>query len=189
MVNILKISSFLSLLFIFSFLPVISQEEEEEYHENIIDYSIKKSNYEKLLIGGNFSLTLGTITNIELSPTLGYMLSKNFSINAGPLFEYYANFYDKINYTIFGFKAFLRYFVYNNLYLHIENESLIANRQLQLLYNINSNSQLYIINNFLAGGGFRRPFVGKKGGIYLSVLWYVYPYFDYNPKIRIDFMF
>ena len=99
----------LMILFL-GFMPVIllAQTEEEEKESGLSD---------RLFFGGNFGLMFGTITNIEISPLVGYYITPRLAAGTGIRFEYYRDkgYYAPYHTTIFGGNVFSRYTIIKNL--------------------------------------------------------------------------
>lgn len=153
---------------------------------------------ERVFIGGNFGLQLGTYAYLEFSPVAGYWLTPRISVAAGPSFKYYSDPYGSSD--VWGWKGYTRFAIINDLsniipsalgisfYLHGEYESL----SFKTAYlGIQSDSPRQQINTVFAGAGISQP-VGSRGSINLTLLWVVDDggYMIYNnPEYRIEFVF
>ncbi len=68
---------------------------------------------ERIFFGGNFGLMFGTITDIQVSPVVGYWLLPRVAAAVGPSYRYYK---DRINSTaIYGGKAYLQFVVIQDI--------------------------------------------------------------------------
>jgi hypothetical protein len=156
---------------------------------------------ERLFFGGHFGLMFGTVTNIELSPIVGYRFTSRFSLAMGPKYQYYKeSIY--INTHIYGGRVFTRYMLIkdiNNLlpinlnagiFFHVEYEGL----SLEEKYFGTLGSPYegrFLLNSVLVGGGLSQQ-LGERGAINLMILWNLNgtentPYT--NPIIRVGFNF
>lgn len=155
---------------------------------------------ERLFFGGHFGLTIGTITNIELSPIVGYRFTPRLSLALGPKYQYYKEGIF-INTHIYGGRAFARYMLvkdFNKLvpinlnagvFFQTEYEGLSLEKK--YFGSIVSDDGRFLLNSVLVGGGVSQP-VGDRGALNITVLWNVNgtnntPYT--NPVIRIGFNF
>jgi hypothetical protein len=153
---------------------------------------------ERIYLGGNFGIQIGTFTYIELSPVIGYWLLPRLSIATGPSFKYYKDPYGSSD--VWGGKGYTRFVFVNDLgnllrvgwgtslFFHAEYEALSFKSE---YLGIVDGSQRKTIDTGLAGVGFGQP-VGQKGNINFTLLWTVYDsgYQIYsNPEYRIEFNF
>ena len=154
---------------------------------------------ERLFFGGSFALQFGTMTYIDVSPTVGLWVLPKVAIGAGPSFTYY-KFYNEET-SIYGGRVFLQYLLLNDLnnvlpiglhtgiFLHLEDEALSLESRYWKIYS--SDSGRFIANNVLFGGGIRQQ-MGRRSFMNLSVLWAIHDsgYLTHsNPDIRISFSF
>ncbi|MQY79864.1 MAG: hypothetical protein GH151_11815 [Bacteroidetes bacterium] len=154
---------------------------------------------ERLFFGGHFGLMIGTITNIELSPIVGYRFTPRLSLALGPKYQYYKEGIF-INTHIYGGRAFARYMLIkdlNNLvplnlnaglFFHTEYEGLSLEEK---YFGSPGYEGRFLLNSVLVGGGVSQP-VGDRGALNITVLWNINgtdntPYT--NPVIRIGFNF
>jgi hypothetical protein len=159
---------------------------------------------ERLFFGGNLGLMFGTITDIQISPVVGYWLLPRLAIAAGPTYRYYksTDYYNQVDKTsIYGAKAYAQLVVvqdissfipmgsHTGVFLHIEDEllSLKANFWKAPL---NPQGRFYV-NTVLFGGGISQQ-IGRKSSMDFMVLWPLNEsdYSIYNkPEIRVSFIF
>lgn len=85
---------------------------------------------ENLFVGGNFGLGVGSYTNINISPQIGYHLTPMFDVGAGINFQYVSEkFYDyngndlyKVSQLVFGGNVFGRFFPFRQGFIQIQPE-------------------------------------------------------------------
>src|SRR5664279_2012655 len=80
----------LAILFLASNFSMLAQSKKEDqfpYDQKSEDET--PAFKERLFFGGNIGLMFGTITDIELSPIVGYWLLPRLAIAAGPEYRFY----------------------------------------------------------------------------------------------------
>lgn len=143
--------------------------------------------------GGNVGAYFGDVTDIEISPLVGYRLTHNFSIGTGMTYIYY-NYQDPYGYqsystNMWGLRFFAREMVYRNFFAYGEMEFLNLNEP-----NIVSGElHNYTISTPFVGVGFSQP-LGGTTFTYLMILWNlnntdIYSPYYINPVIRVGFIF
>ena len=162
---------------------------------------------DRLFFGGNFGLQLGTVTNIEVSPIIGYKVTPRFSSGIGIRYEYYKDSrnipgYIPFETNILGGSLFSRYILIQSIE-EVIGLGLNASILVQAEYEILSLEKQYFevpstledgrfpLQSVLIGGGLYQP-VGRRSGLVLMVLWNLNqtassPYS--NPIIRLGFNF
>ena len=161
---------------------------------------------ERIFFGGNFGLQLGTITNIELSPLVGYKITPDFSAGTGIRYEYYKST-GKYGYSpsyrtfIYGSSVFTRYMFLRDLgdklrlgtgsalFAHAEYEVLSLEKKI-FEYPYTEEGRFFI-HSVLVGGGLFQP-VGRRGGVLFMVLWNLNESYDSpysNPIMRVGLIF
>lgn len=159
---------------------------------------------DKIFFGGNFGLQFGTITDIEISPIVGYWIRPRIAAGVGVTYEY---FHDKrfkpfeINTHIYGGRVFSRLVVIQDfnkmipigftgsVFAHAEYEGLSLERK-YFDYPTYGEGR-FLLNSVLVGGGLSQP-IGRKGAVYITILYNLNetmntPYT--NPIVRIGFSF
>lgn len=140
----------------------------------------------RLFFGGGLGLQFGSITLIEISPLVGYKVTPKFSIGVSPTYKYYKYnaYYGNVETNVFGGSLFSRYSIFENIFAHVEYET--------LFYNIHEPSyptSRKQFNSFFVGGGYNQN-IGGNSAMYILVLWNLNdtpdsPYM--NPVIRVGF--
>jgi hypothetical protein len=154
---------------------------------------------ERLFFGGSFGLQFGTITNIEVAPTIGIWLLPRVAVAAGPSFQYYKDPFGKT--AIYGGKTFLQLTLIQDLnniipiglnagiFVQGEYEGLSLERS--FFTGIPEETGRLYYDSFLAGAGISQP-TGKRSSMNITVLWCItdnsYGIYD-KPEIRITFYF
>lgn len=123
--------------------PDYNSDDEEELSE--LDFK------DRLYTGGNFWGQLGTITNIEIAPIVGYRITEEYSVGVGAKYNYY-----RINplngpavsTSIYGGSVFTRYILLEQFVAHAEFETL----NVELLNN--STIERRWVPIALVGGGY-----------------------------------
>lgn len=158
---------------------------------------------DRIFFGGNFGMQFGTITNIEVSPLVGYHITPRLSAGLGSRFEYFRDkgFIYPYETTIYGGSVFSRFIVIQNLGEGLNlglNTGVFAQAEYEMLslereyfeppYN---GTGRFLVHSVLVGGGIIQP-VGRRSAILISVLYNLNesarsPYS--NPIIRIGFNF
>jgi hypothetical protein len=127
-----------------------------------------------LLFGGNFWLSFGNPTFVDISPVVAYRLSDRMQIGTGIAFQYSKRTYYTVggNYgmesSIYGGRVFARYFPMPTFFGHAEYETV----------SIKYYDQLYLggeyrrdwVPGFLVGGGYNTP-LGGRAGIQMTILY------------------
>lgn len=126
--------------------------------------------WDKTYFGGNLSLSFGTITYIEVSPLMGYMVTPDFSVGAGATYMYFSRKYSnnyKVENSVYGGRTFLRYRVFENFYFHSEFESL--NNEVPLMNGTGDFTREWVPGFYIGGGIFQPTF--KRGGVSFFILY------------------
>ncbi|HUR11554.1 MAG TPA: hypothetical protein VM012_09305, partial [Flavitalea sp.] len=113
----------LFLVIVLSILSTVLQAQDEEQKAGGFDKS-------KLFFGGNFGLSFGTFTLINVSPQVGYRFNKTLAAGAGINFQYssfknrYTNpIYDyRDNFGVAGLNIFGRVYPIEYVLLQIQPE-------------------------------------------------------------------
>jgi hypothetical protein len=157
----LKIKIFL-LTFFFCLICSIHATAQRE-----IDPEMRPPLKDRLYYGGNFGMSFGTITFIDVSPLVGAMITTKLSGGVGATYQY---FNDKRfvggESSLYGGRVFGRYNVFPNFFAHTEYEMVNFD-----LYNMVSESfQREWVPGFFLGAGYFAPF-GNRGGANFTFLY------------------
>lgn len=82
---------------------------------------------DRIFFGGNLGLQFGTITNVEVSPLVGYRINNNLSAGLGLTYIYYKidfNNGNEFQTNIYGGRLFARRSIAEQFFLHAEYETL-----------------------------------------------------------------
>ncbi len=141
---------------------------------------------ERLFFGGNLGLNFGSLTYINISPTIGYRITDELGVGLGPAYSYFSDNRDKnYKYTTntYGGRLFGQYQLLENLLLYSEYEMInveVPNLLFTKLIREN-------ISSLFVGGGYTQPFGNGNSGVTLMLLYNVmesdYRIYE-NPIIR-----
>jgi hypothetical protein len=143
---------------------------------------------DRLFFGGSFGLSIGSYTDIEISPHVGYYITPRWAAGVGITYEYYNNKYhfvdpysgqtERFETYIWGYRIFTNYVILNNvndwiplgfnfrIFAHVEFEDLSYENRFFDYFATGRKMQ----NSFLVGGGLRFP-TGKRSSMNLTLLW------------------
>lgn len=182
-----------SLLLLFS-VPLKAQytEEEEQYapmstpagagdetptERNTADLS-QQSFYQRLVYGGNFQLSFGTVTFVEVSPRVGYMVTEDYIAGLGANFIY-SRIGEGFYYPGSPSSEFIVYggHLYNTYMVPFKPLPVVVHAEFEMLnydvFNRNSpESKREWVPGAYLGGGLYQRFNGG-GGIYFMALYNV----------------
>ena len=148
---------------------------------------------ENLRLGGNFGLAFGTITIVDISPSVGYQFTPMFQVGAGIVYNYYsdARWNPRFTTSTYGAGPYFQFRPiigsFRNVFFHAEYG----------LLNHDINRSPYRpeerewVHYPLIGGGAFLP-VGSNGGLTVSLLWNLYETdksLYTNPILRVGFSF
>ena len=159
--------------------------------------SISGNNFEnqpfskRLFIGGNVGLQFGTVTLIDISPSLGCWLNNRFAVGLGVNYQYYNDkrWSPAFSTSIYGGNVFGRFYIMDNLFAHVEYQLLNYETLLVDPYGVFNKSGRIYESYYLAGGGYSQSL---GGSFYMNIIalynFNESPYTLYqNPIIRIGF--
>lgn len=142
---------------------------------------------DKIFVGGNFGLQLGTSTYIEVSPLVGYNITPKLSAGIGVTYQYfhYNDGYYNLETNVYGGRLFGRYLINNYLFVHAEYEYL--NLEAFDFYP----RRRVDVESILGGGGYMQRF-GRNSALVAMILYNftesVYTPYN-NPVIRMGVIF
>jgi hypothetical protein len=123
---------------------------------------------DRLFWGGNLGAGFGTITNVDVSPTLGYMFFDRFGAGLGFTYQYYADkrYVPAVTLSITGARVFARLYPLEQLFLHGEYEFLSYTTNMYT----GIDKERINVSGLLGGGGYRYQ-VGGNSWAYLMILY------------------
>jgi hypothetical protein len=144
---------------------------------------------QRLIVGGNLGMQFGRYTFVDISPLVGYRLTNQFIVGLGATYIYYSvdDAFFKYNTHIFGGRTFAKYYLFENLFAHVEYELLNMEVVDDLTYQLVRTN----IPSLFIGGGYRQM-IGGRSAFELLLLYNVMeernsPY--QNPIVRAGFIF
>jgi hypothetical protein len=191
----------INLLVFMSFSTISGQKAKEEqlpFDQNEKDQAPPFK--ERLFFGGNFGLMFGTITDIQISPVVGYWLLPRVAVAAGPDYRYYKDM--DVATSLYGGKSYVQLVVIQDLnsfipmgvhtgiFIHVEDE-LLSLKSSFWKYPLPYTNDRFYVNTVLAGGGISQQ-IGRRSSLNFMVLWPLndsgYDIYS-NPEIRVSFSF
>jgi hypothetical protein len=178
-----------SLLIIFSTIGVSAQDTikaaPKQKNHNILD---------RMDFGGYLGAQFGDVTAVNISPLASYRVTNAFYVGLGFTYQYFKDnrYSPGYNSNSYGGNLFLRYFIWRDLFAHVEYAPLYIN---YYDYFDDGSGGYYKVKNstwvqdLMIGGGYRQ-WIGDRASVNIMVLWnvnesYYSPY--RNPIIRIGF--
>ena len=154
---------------------------------------------ERLFYGGSFGLMFGSVTDIKVSPVVGFWVLPRIAVAAGPTYMYYKDLMGKT--SVYGGRGYMQFVViqdlsrlipgsgHTGLFLHVEDE-LLSLKANFWKYPYNPRGRFFV-NTVLAGGGLSQQ-IGRRASVNFMVLWPLNePIYDLysKPEIRVSFTF
>lgn len=112
--------------------------------------------FDRVYTGGGFSMSFGTITYVDVSPIVGYMITEKLSAGFGVTYRYYKDKRFDFSTNIYGGRLFARYNIAKQFFVHTEYENLSFER---------FDRGREWIPGFFVGGGFSQP-IGNGGAAF-----------------------
>jgi hypothetical protein len=201
LINKTRTLSLVCLLALLSFSVISGQNSKED------QFPFEQGNTkatppvkERLFYGGSFGLMFGTITDIQVSPVIGFWVLPRVAVAVGPTYRYYKDQIDRT--AIYGGKGYLQFViiqdinsiipvgVHTGIFLHVEDELLSLKTSFWKNPPPYKTDRFYV-NTVLAGGGISQQ-IGRRSSLNLMVLWplndSVFEIYS-KPEIRISFIF
>ena len=130
---------------------------------------------DRIFIGGSLGLQFGSATYIDVSPLVGYNITKKLQAGIGFTYIYYKvkdpNYsYNNYETSIYGGRLFSRYYILQNLFAHAEYEILNMEVPAEIGGTGNFNYIRDNITSVMVGGGYAQP-IGSNAALLLMVLW------------------
>jgi len=124
---------------------------------------------DRIYFGGNLGFQFGTITNVEVSPIVGYRINERLSAGLGVTYIYYKIDFDNrpdFETNIYGGRLFGRYRITDQIFAQAEYESLNLE-----FFDINDGRvKREWVPGLFVGGGFFQP-IGKNAGFSIMALY------------------
>lgn len=200
-INLSRILFSVCLLVLLSFSVISGQNsKEDQFPYDQGNKDVAPPVKERLFYGGSLGLMFGTITDIQVSPVIGFWILPRVALAVGPTYRYYK---DQINRTaIYGGRSYLQFVViqdinslipvgvHTGIFLHVENELLSLKTSFWKNPPPYKTDRFYV-NTVLAGGGISQQ-IGRRSSLNFMILWplndSVYEIYS-KPEIRISFIF
>ncbi len=101
----------------------VKAEETSDEDEDISDKNWK----DRIVVGGNLAAQFGSATFIQVSPLVGYRVTKNLTSGVGFSYQYISENYNALNFydykaQVFGARVFSQYDLFYGLFAHAEYE-------------------------------------------------------------------
>lgn len=152
---------------------------------------------DRIFFGGTFGLMLGTYTQIELSPYIGWRFNPEWSVGGGLIYRYYSSSasYNSYNTSIYGTNLFTKYTIVRDfpskkmsIFAYSGYEVLsLENKYFKNAYETGR----FLLHSLLVGGGIRQ-YLGGRASAEILILYNInqsmYSPYD-SPTIRIGFNF
>lgn len=140
---------------------------------------------ERVFWGGNLGASFGTVTNIDISPALGYFLTPKIAVGTGISYQYVKDrrSIPDLELQIAGARVFTRLYPFNQIFLHAEYEYLRYRTNFFSGYEM----ETIQISSLLGGGGYRYQ-IGSRSYAYIMLLYnFTEPYYSINsnPLLRV----
>jgi hypothetical protein len=162
-----------------SYAQYIEPEKREKIQKDSVQKPAVQKDFDKddenpsfasrLRFGGNFSISFGNITLIDLSPAIGYAVSERFVPGVGLTYMYFRRRFNNnfdFETNIYGGRVFSQYLLTENFFLWGELESLSVS-----FYNpATDQTAREWVSSPLVGGGYRSP-TGGRGAFNITVLY------------------
>lgn len=142
----------------------------------------KKKGFDKskLFVGGNFGMTFGDYTLINVSPQLGYRFNQYFAAGAGINFQYVSlkerDYYtgdpiDRISQEVIGMNIFGRVYPVQFLMLQVQPELnyIFGKRKYYTTPSFTTNNGTFLVPSLLTGAGVVFP--AGNGGFIISLFY------------------
>lgn len=159
----------------------------------------KPSMKDRIFYGGNFAIQLGTFTDIEVLPVIGFWIFPRIAVAAGPGFRYYNLQGNHTN--IFSARSYIQLVllrdidkivplgVHTSIIVQIEDEALSLDSE--YWHNVVYEPKRFWVNSVLAGPGVSQQ-LGKRSSLNVMFLWQLndsrYQIFS-SPEIRLGLVF
>lgn len=201
LINYLRKTTLASILVLLSFSVISGQKSKDDQfpYEQTTTKKKAPSVRERLFFGGSIGLMFGTITDIQISPIIGFWVFPRIAIAAGPTYRYYKDPVDAT--ALYGARGYLQLVAIKDLssvvpigahtgiYFHIEDE-LLSLKSSYWKFPPYASDRFYV-NTALAGVGISQQ-IGNRSSLNFMILWPINdPYYQIysRPEFRISFSF
>lgn len=145
----------------------------------------KMSLKDRLFFGGNLGAQFGNYTLINVAPMGGVKITDKWSVGTQVTYSYVNINYTNYRYQdhIYGGSLFTRYFLFDNIFAHVEGEALNGNWA--------GTGERFNVNSLFLGGGYLYR-IGNRAGFGITAMFNVLQnkYSPYrNPIINAGFTF
>lgn len=200
-INLSRIIFLVCLLSLLSFSVISGQNSKEDQFP--YDQGNNKDTppvKERLFYGGSLGLMFGTITDIQISPVIGFWVMPRVAVAVGPTYRYYKDQIDRT--AIYGGRSYIQFVViqdinsvlpvgvHTGVFFHVEDELLSLKTSFWKNPPPYKTDRFYV-NTVLAGAGISQQ-IGRRSSLNLMILWplndSVYEIYS-KPEIRISFLF
>jgi hypothetical protein len=143
---------------------------------------------DNLLVGGNFGISMGSYTYIQIAPTVHYQATDELILGLGLDYTYFNDkTYQGFSYhgSIWGPRVFARYFVFDDIFLHAEYQQIYYKD----VYNQYNFLEYISESKFYGGVGYRTWF-GENSYGFMTLLFDLQSsdfVFGINPFLQIGF--
>jgi hypothetical protein len=141
-----------------------SMPVKEDKRDNLTKIAEEPKSFEdRLRLGGSFGLRFGSVTHVNISPSVGYELTNRLVAGVGGSFMWYKYRYYDTNTIYYGGRTFLMYSVIPQLNLNAEYEALNVEKAYQ---------KRTWIGSPLVGASYTQP-IGTKliKGVHITLLY------------------
>lgn len=151
------------LLFLVLLVALVNSAQAQRYFDAEEDSVSFK---DRVYFGGNFGLQLGTFTNIEVSPLVGYMVTPDFSVGMGGTFQYLkGEIFDpflggtfEYDTKIYGGRTFARHNIDEQFFAYTEIELI----NLEVPSFDENRLRREWVEGFFIGGGYTQQIFGRS---------------------------
>ena len=149
---------------------------------------VYQGNERKWYFGGSLGLSVGSVVSISIMPEVAYAITEDLFVGGGVRYSYYKDnrFTPVYQSTIWGGKLFVRYYIFEDIFLHLEAERLYF----QDPNYTNPTGEEWIYRDYYYGGGGYRQWVGANSYMTIELLFDLtnndYS-FGSNPMLRMGF--
>jgi hypothetical protein len=201
LINHSRTSLLICLLTLVSFSVISGQKSKEDqfpYDQNSTEE--KPPARDRMFFGGGLGLMFGTITDIQISPVVGFWVQPRIAVAVGPTYRYYKDPIDRT--ALYGARGYVQFYVIQDLnsvlplgvhtgfFLHVEDELLSLKTSFWKNPPPYKTDRFYV-NTVLAGAGISQQ-IGKRSSLNFMLLWplndSVYEIYS-KPELRISFLF